>query len=126
PAQRGPDAGTGEGRLRERGVADPLLAELLGQAEADRERAAVARHVLAHEEDPRVALQGLPVRLAQRLPVGRLGGLAGAGGPRSGRRRGHGVPGSLVTKRVRSSTGSSGAASAVSTAAEISAAISPS
>ena len=55
PAQGGADAGADERRLRQRGVADPFGAELLQQAEADREAAAVAADVLAHEEDPVVA-----------------------------------------------------------------------
>ena len=69
PAERGADAGADERRLRQRRVADPLRAELLQQAEADREAAAVAADVLAHEEDPlvaRAAPRGSPSRIASR------------------------------------------------------------
>ena len=100
PPSAAPMPGADERRLRQRRVADPLGPELLEQALADREAAAVAADVLAHEEHPLVAPQRLADRLAHRLAVGgllcqvvhvvmaRLG---------------------LYTKRVRSSTGSSGA-----------------
>ena len=70
PAQRGADAGSDEGRLRQRRVADPLGPELLEQAQADRVAAAVAPDVLAHEEDSVVAGQRFAERLAHRLAVG--------------------------------------------------------
>ena len=59
PAERGADAGADEGRLRQRRVADPLGAELLEQALAHGEAAAVAADVLAHQEDALVARQRL-------------------------------------------------------------------
>ena len=59
PAERGADAGADEGRLRQRRVADPLGAELLEQAQAHGEAAAVAADVLAHQEHPLVAVQRL-------------------------------------------------------------------
>ena len=53
-------------------VADPLGAEFLEQAVADREAAAVPADVLAHEEDPIVALQRFAEGLAHRLAIGLL------------------------------------------------------
>ena len=50
PPMRGADAGADEGRLRQRRVADAFRPELVEQALADREAAAVAADVLAHEE----------------------------------------------------------------------------
>ena len=61
-AERGPDAGADERRLRQRRVPDAVRAELLEQAQADREAAAVAPDVLAHQEHPLVALQGVAER----------------------------------------------------------------
>ena len=58
--------------LRDRGVADALRAELLDEALGDAEDAAAApdRHVLAHDEDGRVAPHLLAERLVERLRVG--------------------------------------------------------
>ena len=49
------DARTDEGRLGERRVAHALRPELLEQSFAARVRAAVAAHILTHEEDTRIA-----------------------------------------------------------------------
>ncbi|GAA0922537.1 hypothetical protein GCM10009559_06150 [Pseudonocardia zijingensis] len=55
PAQGGADPGADERRLRQRGVPDPFGPELLEQALAHREAAAVAADVLAHQEHALVA-----------------------------------------------------------------------
>ncbi len=70
-AERRADAGADERRFRERRVADALGPELLEQALAHGEAAAVAADVLAHEKDARIALQRLADGGAHRLAVGR-------------------------------------------------------
>src|SRR5690606_20520951 len=110
----GADARAHERRLRQRGVADPLGPELLEQAHADGEAAAVGADVLAHEEHPLVTGHRLADRGAEGLAVG---GLHGTTSP---------VTPGLVTKRVSSSTGSRLPASAKATASSTSAATSAS
>ena len=68
PAPTKPDSDSGVSRIR-------VLAELLEQAQAHAEAAAVAADVLAHEEHPVVAAHGLADRLADRLAVGDRAGL---------------------------------------------------
>ena len=71
-AERGADAGADERRLRQRRVADALGPELLEQALAHREAAAVAADVLAHEEHRgrrAGARRGSPSRIASRYVV---------------------------------------------------------
>ena len=53
-----------EGRLGQRGVPDPLRAELFQQPEADGEAAAVAADVLAHQEYAVILAHGLAQRRA--------------------------------------------------------------
>src|SRR3989304_3302834 len=83
--------------------APALRPELLEQPVADRERAAVAADVLAHQEDALVGRERLAQRRPHRLPVGH------------GRHRG------VVPSARRASTGSQGPGSATATAASISA-----
>ena len=69
PAERGADAGADERRLRQRRVADALGTELVEQALAHREAAAVAADVLAHQEHAvvaRAARRGAPRGIASR------------------------------------------------------------
>ena len=64
------DRGAGDRLLADRRVDDPLVAELLDQAEVDAERAAepsLDADVLADQEDRLVAAHLLGDRLAQRL-----------------------------------------------------------
>lgn len=56
PAERGADPGADEPGLGQRGVADPFRPELLQQAQAYGEGAAVSAHILAHQENPLVTL----------------------------------------------------------------------
>jgi hypothetical protein len=73
----GADAGADEGRFRQRGVAHPIGPELLEQALGDGEAAAVAAHVLTHEEHSVVAGEclaqggphGVPARRGGHQPV---------------------------------------------------------
>jgi len=65
-SDRGADARADERRLGEGRVADPFGAELVEQAATHRVRAAVAAHVLAHQEHARIADQ----RLAQAFAEG--------------------------------------------------------
>ncbi len=58
-AERRADSRADEGRLGQRRVADALGSELLEQALADGERAAVAADVLSHQEHARVRGQRL-------------------------------------------------------------------
>ena len=51
---RGADAGTDEGRLRDRGVADAPLPKLCEQARGRTEDAAIGGDILAHDEDRRI------------------------------------------------------------------------
>ena len=71
-AEGGTDAGTHKRRLGQRGVADALGTELLQQAETDREAAAVAAHVLTHQEHPLIPAEGIAQCCSHRLAVGRL------------------------------------------------------
>ena len=61
PSQRGADAGADERRFRKRRVANALRSELLEQALAHGEAAAVAADVFAHQED------ALVLRMASRI-----------------------------------------------------------
>ena len=58
-AQRQPDRGADDAGLGERGVDDPVLAEVLLQAVGDPEDAAELADVLAHDQDLGVVLHGL-------------------------------------------------------------------
>ena len=58
-AQRQADRGADDAGLGERGVDDPVLAEVLLQAVGDPEDAAELADVLAHDEDLGVVLHGL-------------------------------------------------------------------
>ena len=69
PAERRTDPGADEPRLRQRGVADPVAAELDVEVPGDAVGAAVVGDVLAHDEDAGVAGQRLadgPRRRASR------------------------------------------------------------
>ncbi len=57
-AQRHADRGADDAGLGQRGVDDPVLAEVLLQAVGDAEDAAELADVLAHDQDLRVGLQG--------------------------------------------------------------------
>ena len=70
PTERGADARADEAGLRQRRVPDSLGSELLEQPEAHGVAAAVAADVLAHEEDPLVARQGVG-QVADAAPRGR-------------------------------------------------------
>ena len=114
-AERRADAGADEAGLRERRVTNPFGSELGQQAAADREAAAVAAHVLTHQEHARIGQQ----RGAQALPHGlAIGDLARL--RHDGVGRGHGCAPSEYTKRMRSVTGSSVPASANATASSTS------
>jgi hypothetical protein len=69
-AHRQADRGADDGRLRERGVHDAVLAEVLLQAVGDAEDAAELADVLAHHEDLRVVLHRAAQRLVERLGHG--------------------------------------------------------
>ena len=71
PPSAAPMPGAHERRLRQRGVADPLGPELLEQAQADGEAAAVAADVLAHEEHPLVVAWRAPRAAPRASPPGR-------------------------------------------------------
>ena len=68
-ADGGADARTDECRLRQRRVADALGTELVEQALAHGEAAAVPADVLAHEEHPLVGEERLAQRGAHRVAV---------------------------------------------------------
>src|SRR5262249_50775191 len=66
------DGRADDGRLRDRRVDDPALAELLDQAVGHLERAAVDADVLAQQEHALVACHLLAEALADRVDVGGL------------------------------------------------------
>src|SRR6266568_5452966 len=68
-----PGGGADDGCLRDRRVDDACLAELLGEALGDLERAAIRPNVLTQDENARVALHLLPQPLPQRFEVGDVG-----------------------------------------------------
>jgi hypothetical protein len=72
-AEGGTDAGTEEGVLGQRRVAHPLGTELLEQAVADLEGAAVAAHVLPHQEHARIRPHRLAHRGTDRVAVAHRG-----------------------------------------------------
>ena len=67
--ERGADARADDPELADRRLADALGPELGEQAGGHLERAAVLGDVLAHDQDPRVALHLEPQRVAERLGV---------------------------------------------------------
>ena len=67
PASAAPMPGADERRLRQRRVADAFGTELVEQALAHGEAAAVAADVLAHEEDTRVVASRSASRIASRI-----------------------------------------------------------
>ena len=71
-AQGRTDARADEPGFGERRVADPFRAEFIEQPFAHRKAPAVPAHILSHEENPFVFLQGLPDGLAHGLTVGEL------------------------------------------------------
>ena len=73
-AEGGSDPRADEARLGERRVADALGAELVEQAEADGEGAAIAADVLPHQEDALVGGERVAQRSAHGLAVGELDG----------------------------------------------------
>ena len=76
-AQGQPDRGADDAGLGQRGVHDPGLAEVLLQPVGDPEDPAELPDVLAHDQDLRVALQGLAQPLVQGLGQGEPGHRAG-------------------------------------------------
>lgn len=66
-AQGEADRGADDARLGERGVDDPVLAEVLLESVGDPEDTAELADVLAHDEDLGVGVEGRAQRLVDRL-----------------------------------------------------------